>query len=471
MNVIKWTIGLAVIALGASPVLAQSEIQTAFNYELIEQAGYCCSDEPSCGCDEPSCGCEEPSCGCNEPSCGCDDDCCGEQCGGGCGDACSDCCKKGLADGLSLSGLGECCHGEPFALSDHVLQDSPFTVGGWIGLLYNSDNVRLSQAANDGLSFGDNPDRLNFSQANLFFERVADGSAGLDWGFRFDALYGVDAQQTQSFGNDDARFDNSVGFDNGIYGWALPQLYFEIAKDDWSIIAGKFYTLIGYEVVTDPDNFFATNALTTFNSEPFTHTGALATYTGIEGYSIYAGWTAGWDTGFDQANGGNNFLGGFSTDLSDDVTLTYITTWGNPGLRGVGFGQADGQGNGYSHSIVFDVAVTEKLNYVLHHDLVALSSLGGNVGLNDQTSVSNNLFYTIDDCWAAGSRIEWWKSDGESFYEITLGLNYRPTANVVIRPELRYDFAASDAGAISQGFANENDYNNETFNVDMIFTF
>ena len=65
---------------------------------------------------------------------------------------------------------------------------------------------------------------------------------------------------------------------NGGYGWAIPQLYAEVGYGDFSVKMGHFYTLVGYEVVTAPDNFFYSHALTMFNSEPFTHTGVLATF-------------------------------------------------------------------------------------------------------------------------------------------------------------------------------------------------
>ncbi|MEM1303958.1 MAG: outer membrane beta-barrel protein [Planctomycetota bacterium] len=489
MNVVKWTIGLAVIALGASPVLAQSAIHAPFNYELT---GYCCSDEPSCGCDEPSCCCDEPSCCCEEPSCGCDDPCCGDEpscccdepscccddacCGDECGDDCCDCCDS-CCSTCGLGGLstpGCCCLGEPFDLGAAVLGDDAFfDMGGWLAFEHRTGPARLSAGGNDGLSFGDNPGGVDISQAWLYFERVADGSCGLDWGFRFDVMYGTDAQQTQAFGNDDPRWDFSAGFNNGAYGWALPQAYLEFASGDWSVIAGHFYTLIGYEVVTAPDNFFVSNALTMFNSEPFTHTGVLATYSGFEQVEFYGGWTLGWDTGFDQytQNGtsGSSFLGGFSTSLTDDIAFTYITTFGDFGQRsdGATYGTAGIDDSAYSHSVVFDVAVSDSLNYVLQSDVV---SVRDGVG-HDQVGINQYLFYTINDCLALGTRIEWWKNEGDSFYGYTLGLNYRPHANLVIRPEVRFDDAASNAAATSVGFANESDYNNETFNIDAILTF
>ena len=67
--------------------------------------------------------------------------------------------------------------------------------------------------------------------------------------------------------------------------------------------------------------------------------------------------------------------------------------------------------------------------------------------------------------------MEWWKSDGVSFQALTLGLNYRPHANVVIRPEIRNDWTNSNAGAQALGFNGQNDYDNWSFGMDAIITF
>ena len=74
-----------------------------------------------------------------------------------------------------------------------------------------------------------------------------------------------------------------------------------------SIIAGHFYTLIGYEVVGAPGNFFYSHSYTMYNSEPFTHTGALAQYAVGDNLTTYAGWVMGWDSGFED--NGDAFLG------------------------------------------------------------------------------------------------------------------------------------------------------------------
>lgn len=350
---------------------------------------------------------------------------------------------------------------------------SPITFGGWTQIGYHSNESPLSSTRNDSFAFNDHAGRLNLHQQWLYAEKAADGSNGLDWGFRVDFMYGTDAPKTQSFGNSATAFDNNNAWDrNGGYGYAMPQLYGEVAYGDLSVIFGHFYTLVGYEVVTAPDNFFYSHALTMFNSEPFTHTGVLATYSGIENVEVYGGWTAGWDTGFDQYGDGSNFLGGFSTNLSDDVAFTYITTIGDFGARSRSFGAENGpSGDGYSHSMVFDVALSDDLNYVFQSDYVGIDAVGGAIVGNDQVGINQYLFYTLSDCWAVGGRAEWWKTDGESFGSLTAGLNYRPHANLVLRPEVRYHTAASDNGAQYLGFADEADYDRWTFGVDAILTY
>lgn len=364
--------------------------------------------------------------------------------GGCCDSSCS--APVGCDLGCGDYGDGNFC-GEGCSADD---DGGEITFGGWIQMGYHNGQTPLSTTRNDVLSFNDNPHRFNLHQGWLYAEKVADGSDGFDWGFRVDAMYGIDASKTQSFGNSAGRFDNGGSFTRGAgYGFAIPQAYAEVASGDWSIKAGHFYTLIGYEVVTAPDNFFYSHALTMFNSEPFTHTGALATYSASDDTTIYAGWTAGWDTGFDQVDGGSSFLGGFSTAAGENATFTYITTFGDFGARSAAFNADDG----YSHSLLLDIAVQEDLNLVLQSDLVR-------TGTNDQVGVNTYLIKSFSDKIGAGVRAEWWKNEGASQYATTFGVNVKPMDNLTIRPEIRHDWklAAPDESAT-------------TFGVDAILTF
>ena len=106
------------------------------------------------------------------------------------------------------------------------------------------------------------------------------------------------------------------------YGSAIPQLYLEAGYGDLSCKVGHFYTIIGYEVVTAPDNFFYSHAYTMYNSEPFTHTGALVLPTRlVTDMTIYGGYVFGWDSGFED--NGDAFLGGVSLE-SDRSAERYV---------------------------------------------------------------------------------------------------------------------------------------------------
>jgi hypothetical protein len=430
------------ILAGIAMVGGMTAANTAFAYDGCGSAG--CGDCQQCeqifadagqkltdqlagmSCCGNGC-CEQQSC--CAPASVCDPGC-SAPCGDILGDACGESCGEGCGEGSEGCGLfGESGSGIKF--------------GGWVQAGYHSGLEPLSVAKNDGLSFNDRPDELNLHQGWLYAERIADGSKGFDWGFRADVMYGTDATSTQAFGNNPGRFDFQNGWDHGAgYGFALPQVYGEVAAGDWSVKIGHFFTLVGYEVVTAPGNFFYSHALTMYNSEPFTHTGALATYKASDEVQLYGGWTAGWDTGFDRRDGGSSFLGGAAAQVAEDVKVTYIATAGNFGWRG----------DGYSHSIVVDTTLTDKLNYVLQSDVVRADVF-------DTVGVNNYLFYTINDQLKAGTRAEWWKADGASFYAVTYGVNITPMENVVVRPEVRHDW--------SPGNATDSD----TFGIDAIFSF
>ena len=212
-----------------------------------------CNQEPACGCEEASCGCE-PSCGCdNGCSCGCDDGCC----------LFGDCC---LGDAWTIkSCLAPLLRSQLRRLARRRLLRRQRAA-----LVRSGRRLRLPRLS------GPRQSRPGLALCREGGRRPA--AARLDWGYRGDILYGVDAQKTQAYGNNSGSWDNS--FDNGVYGWAIPQAYAEVAYGDWSVKVGHFFTIIGYEVVPDVGNFFYSHSYTMFNSEPFTHTGILATYCG-----------------------------------------------------------------------------------------------------------------------------------------------------------------------------------------------
>ena len=309
-------------------------------------------------------------------------------------------------------------------------------IGGWLSQGYhNRDNILLNNRSRE----------WNLHQAWLYASKEASRD-NYDWdiGYRADLLYGIDAQDLQAFGN--SPTGNPSGWDNswdfGAFGWALPQLYVEFANVDWNVKVGKFFSPFGYEVIGATGNFFYSHSFTSFNTEPFTVSGALAEKKVSPTRSYVFGVTAGWDTGFESNDNGANIIFGTRDQLTDDISLAITNSWGDTGIRG----------SGTLTSAVAEVALSDSVDYVLQADFL-------NLGTNQEFGIVQYMFREITPCFGLGARLEWWKSDqfftsSRSTYNFTVGANYRRNANLTIRPELRFDWgaAAVDPGAPIIGF-------------------
>jgi hypothetical protein len=312
--------------------------------------------------------------------------------------------------------------------------------GFWTQVGYHTEGTN---GFGDGL-MNDYPNHVQLQQQWAFVEKKVDtGGCGFDWGFRMDYLYGTDGPDTQAFGNRPDNWD--FGWNNGgAYGHAIPQAYAEVGFNNLTAKIGHFYTIMGYEVVPATGNFFYSHAFEFYICEPFTHTGALLEQKVTDDVTVLGGWTAGWDTGFER-NGGSAFIGGVKLQLTEKATLSYMTSWGD-----AGYDTPNGPGsdeNGYFHTILFNWNINDHWTYVCQSNLVDNDLLCETT--EDTLSLNNYLFYKFNDCWAVGTRLEW-LNDGRfagrnsvgtagEVVDLTVGLNYRPAANVVIRPEVRWD--------------------------------
>jgi hypothetical protein len=130
------------------------------------------------------------------------------------------------------------------------------------------------------------------------------------------------------------------------------------------------------------------------------------------------------------------------------------------------------RGDGYSHSNVVDFTLSDKWQYVLQSDLLD-SDETDEVSEALSYGVNNYLFYTINDCWKWGTRMEWWKSnqlidEQTSYYALTTGLNYKASANLILRPEVKYNWTPADE-AVEAEIGEE--FDNVIFGMDAIYTF
>lgn len=353
---------------------------------------------------------------------------------------------------------------DAWRLQDWLSPETPARIqyGGWLDTGYHSGTT--IENGNIPLAFDTvtKPDAVRLHQAWGYLERKADGRNGLDWGFRADVLYGTDAHVLQAYGNPPAPPYGGRGFDNGadlgIYGWAVPQLFAELAYGDFRVIAGHFMKLQGFETWFAPQNFFYSHTFATSLGEPHTHTGALVSYQVSPDVQVFAGQTFGMDTAFTNSDGGCSLLTGMLVRLSDSCTLAYAGNYGNLGW----FGQGSNQ------TAYLTTDLTDRVRWVLQGDIV-----NTHAPLSSQFPIyaagfTNYLFYRLTDQWSCGGRVEWWKSRGVfsgtamSQSDATVGLNYQPVANLRVRAEYRHNWGAlTDFGSGDPNI----------FGIDAILTF
>jgi hypothetical protein len=338
-----------------------------------------------------------------------------------------------------------------------------------VGAAVNADSP--ASHYNGPVTFFDRED-VRLSQLYAVLEKAADpGECGSDWGARVDFLFGTDYLFTQATGlethQDGSNKWNSQSTNIpgafAMYGLAMPQAYLEYAVRDLSLKFGHFYAPVGYEVVPANGNFFVTHAYTMQYGEPFTMTGLLATWKYNDRWSFQLGGVNGWDK-FDA-----------QTDIASLVfTFTYTPDHGRYTIfNSTVVGEEDGTvlptvGQRFVNTFVFTFDVTDNLQYVLQNDIGEQED-GIGAGVDAEWyGLNQYLFYTVNDCWKLGIRGEWFRDDdgyrlqtapvrlggaanvglagtpdslAGNYYNLALGANWTPTANLNIRPEVRWDWS------------------------------
>jgi hypothetical protein len=362
---------------------------------------------------------------------------------------------------------------------------------GWMAAGIGANN--WGSPWNGPITFNDRAWQGQMNQLYLVNEKTLGEDFG--WAGRVDLLYGTDFLFTTARGLDAYRggYVDPSGvagprwYSSRYYGLAMPQLYGELGREDLGVKFGHFYTLIGYEVVPAIGNFFYTHAYAMQYGEPFTHTGILGNWVPNDQMTVVAGITNGWDnwddgmlgpianTAYPGYNNNAAFLGAVTFNSSDEKqSLIAAVSSGNE----VGtFGDTGNLvGNRSIISLVYTNELSDKLNYVIQNDngWQFNGQTDDTLWTNGQTSplaqwygINQYMFYNFSDTLIGGLRFEWFRDNngtrvisglrnaltgGEpsvggfqgNFWAMTWGLNYLMGKNVVIRPELRYDWYSPD---------------------------
>lgn len=348
--------------------------------------------------------------------------------------------------------------------------DGCWNVFGWVDAGVTANGQFNDSRYNGVTTFNDRHEGM-LNQFYLVTERSIDtGGCGFDWGGRVDLLYGSDYIFTQATGLETNPDGTNAWNGSPFYGLAMPQAYAEVGYSNLSAKLGHFYTPIGYESVMAPSNFFYSHAYTHQYGEPFTHTGALATYRINDNASLIGGVVNGWDA-FDRVSDPLAYIGGMTWTNGEALSVAFTAITGEEPTLALS-PAAGGFTPRHMYSLVVSYQINDCWNYVIQHDLghqddaAALAPNIPGIGANPHAEwygINQYLFRKINDCWTAGFRFEWFRDDdgvrvtgirpdaghplfavpgqfAGNFYEMTAGVNWKPNQNIIVRPEVRYDW-------------------------------
>ena len=174
---------------------------------------------------------------------------------------------------------------------------------------------------NNELRFYDNEDGHTFNIAEFSIKK--DPSERYPFGYGLVLTAGIDSQKNHAIGifrdDDDAfpfRNTAKVDLQEAYASYLIP------IGSGLTVKAGKFVTLLGYEVIESPNNLnFSRSFLFSF-SIPLTHVGGLLSYSPLPWLSITAGPVVGWDVA-DDNNSRMSVMGQFAVTAVKDLALTF----------------------------------------------------------------------------------------------------------------------------------------------------
>ena len=369
-----------------------------------------------------------------------------------------------------------------------VFQKLGINMGGWVeqGITYN--NYGSDNRFNGPLAINDLNGQYQMNQAWLYFVKPTDtGGCGVDIGGRIDVIEGTDWRYGQCVGLED-RIDSP----NSYYGLVLPQFYMEVAVNDLTVKLGHFGTFTSWELVPAPLNFFYSHSyLSGGYFDPLLVTGLQADYKLDDQWTVVGGFNRGW-LRFEDPTDTISFLGGVKWNSCDKRAKMSLMVDAGPQ---VGFTGLHDRNTLY---LVYTYQFCEHLQYASQYDLGqekngSVVSPGHNA---NYYGIEQALIRKLNDRWSLGLRFEWARDeDGSriagignaigsskgwrgqpgfagSWYDATVGLNYRPHPNVVVRPEVRWDWYHGSPNVAGQlPFDHYQATSQFTTAMDMIITF
>jgi hypothetical protein len=324
-----------------------------------------------------------------------------------------------------------------------LLDGSRMSISGWTDLSFTA-----SAATNSNLPMGFNYRANDFAvQQNwIRFERsvVASGTTEPTFGFRSDTILpGIDYRFTASRGLLSSQLTANNGQPN-IYGIDPVQFYgeayFPTVVRGLDVKLGRMFCQYGAEAIDAPSNALASHSYT-FIYDPFTHTGIMGTLQITPAWSIQLGAVLGPDVFIDPAA---SPYGMFSVKWAPPNGRNSVLL---SGLLGSGRFNAPEQ---FNNPNIIDLVVIHIFSSRFTYTLDSLAGYETNVpGIGTATwfSAVNYLTWKFTPRLSGTTRLELFddvagnRTSFRGLYTaLTAGLSFQPRKDIILRPELRYDY-------------------------------
>ncbi len=231
----------------------------------------------------------------------------------------------------------------PVPTLDKVLEASGISVSGYIDAMYTHSD--RNQAAFSTRVFDLENNSFALRQFGLqVAKQPKEGFGGL-----VNITAGKDAQVIHSFPEFTTANSGSM-FD-------VTQAFLQYSSGPLTVIAGKFVTLQGSEVIWTPTNVNASHSIL-FGAIPFTHTGVRATWAASDTVSLIAGVNNGWDQLTDSNKAKTAELG-VTLNPIKPLTITVSDYYGKETVPSATPGAPDGMRN--SLNVVASYTVIDPL--------------------------------------------------------------------------------------------------------------
>jgi opacity protein-like surface antigen len=295
---------------------------------------------------------------------------------------------------------------------------------------------------------------IDIDQATLFFSRLREDEK---FGFNFTLDFGTIARAAAADWNGDGIIGDTSEEDNYVElreAYLVYKTPLEIAGPI-SIKAGKFVTLLGYEILPTYTNlnFNVSESIMFGFSIAFTHTGLLANFPLTDMVSVDLGVVNGWDEVQDD-NNSKTLLGGIGIVPRDDVSIYIAGTYG-----------AEQPDNGKSKLGIVTTAATWKatdiltfgmdFNWANESDLLPHRN-GSTAGLRSAnwygfagyavvTPIEDLTFALRAEVFDDSDGVRTCSNgapdcaDGQTLWELTPTVAYQLTDHITARAEYRHD--------------------------------